>query len=72
MNTQNPFKDYFSALSAEQKRSLAESARTSVAYLSQIANGHRKAGVGLMANLAGVDVAITPAMLRPDLFGRAA
>ena len=63
------FKSVFSALSPEEKKHLATKADTSVAYLSQIANGHRKAGVELIVNLCHADIRMTPEMLRPDLYG---
>ena len=38
-------------MSAEEKRELAATADTSVAYLSQVANGHRSAGKKTIENL---------------------
>lgn len=40
-------RDYYSGLKPEQKENLAKKVRTSVAYLGQIASGHRKAGLDL-------------------------
>lgn len=71
MGTNLEFQKLFTSLDAEEKRDLAERANTSVAYLSQIANGHRKAGVDIIASLTNADNRITAAMLRPDRFGAA-
>lgn len=65
------FKDFFSSLSADEKKTLAEKAESSVASLSQIANGHRRAGYSLAARLKRADGRITDEMLRPDIFGPA-
>ena len=67
-NKPQTFKEHYASLSASQKQDLAKSAKTSVAYLSQLANGHRKAGIEVMVALKMADPAITDAMLRPDLF----
>lgn len=68
MENANTFKEHWTGLSAEEKRELARAAQTSVAYLSQLANGHRRAGIEIIANLQRVDSRITADMLRPDLF----
>ena len=65
------FKDFFSGLTADEKKELAEKAGTSVAYLSQLANGHRKAGLASVTQLTQADKRITHAMLRPDVSGNA-
>lgn len=44
----NEFKKYYLSLSSDERESLAAQGNTSVAYLRQIAYGHRKAGAGLM------------------------
>lgn len=47
---------------------LAASARTSVAYLWQLAGGHRKASIGLVGRLiAASNTELTLEGLRPDL-----
>jgi transcriptional regulator with XRE-family HTH domain len=68
MSRKTKFLKYYSTLTASQKRELASRAKTSVVYLSQIANGHRKAGAALISRLTKADRNLTPAMLRPDLF----
>ncbi len=40
-------KAYYVDLNREQKEELAEKVKTSVAYLGQIASGHRKAGLDI-------------------------
>ncbi|WP_434456532.1 hypothetical protein JQR85_13665 [Stutzerimonas urumqiensis] len=51
-----------------ERTQLAESARTSVAYLWQLAGGHRKASVGLISRLsAASNHELTLEGLRPDL-----
>lgn len=42
------FKKYYLSLSSDERERLAAEGKTSVAYLRQIAYGHRKAGAGLM------------------------
>lgn len=69
MNQELGFKSFFSALTADEKRELASKARTSVAYLSQMANGFRCAGYSISARLKAADPRITDNMLRPDIFG---
>ena len=59
------FKEYFSGLDPEKKTSLATNADTSVAYLSQVANGHRNAGAGLIRRLMQADKNITFSMMSP-------
>lgn len=62
------FKDYFSSLSSDEKSSLASAMGTSVAYLSQIAHGHRKAGANLLLKIeSATSGKVTPYDLRPDL-----
>ena len=49
------FKTHWESLSPEEKKGLAESAQTSVAYLSQIANQHRGAGFRTINKLIQAD-----------------
>jgi len=72
MTTKNTFRNFYEALTSDERMDLAERADTSVAYLSQIAHGHRKAGASFSARLKSADNRITDAMLRPDLYGAAA
>lgn len=67
MDTATNFKGFFSSLDPEQKRELAEKAGTSVAYLSQLANGHRRAGADAIVRLCRADSRITFEMLRPEM-----
>ena len=60
------FKSYWSGLSPEAKTALAERASTSVAYLSQVAHGHRKAGADLIGRLMSANQDITFSMMRAD------
>lgn len=60
------FRELWSSLSPDEKRSLAEKADTSVAYLSQVAHGHRRAGYKTIASLTGADERISLAMFFPD------
>jgi len=61
------FQDLWTSLSPEEKRQLAEKADTSVAYLSQIAGGHRRAGNKTIAGLLKADDRISFAMFFPDV-----
>lgn len=45
------FKKYYKSLSAEDKKDLADRMNTSLAYLSQLANGHRKAGAKILLQI---------------------
>lgn len=72
MTTNNTFRNFYDALSKDEREALADRADTSVAYLSQIAYEHRKAGASVSARLKSADNRITDAMLRPDLYGTAA
>lgn len=61
-------KNYLSGLSPEQKKELADHFGTSVEYLSQLANGHRKAGPKFLAGIERATAGqVTQAELRPDL-----
>ena len=62
-------KTFLSNLSPDEKKTLANDAKTSVAYLSQLASGYRLAGLKTAANKAAAtqgQVSIND--LRPDLF----
>ena len=59
------FKSHWSSLTPAQKETLAKNATTSVAYLSQVANGHRNAGADLIDRLLVADSNITYRMMRP-------
>ena len=69
MKTQNRFKTFYDSLSKEEREALATKAGTSVAYLWQLADGRRKAGMSASVRLKAADYRITDAMLRPDLYG---
>ncbi len=58
------FKELWQGLDAAAKAELADRASTSVAYLSQVANGHRNAGAGLIERLLSADSRISFAMMR--------
>lgn len=61
-------KFYLSSLSAAQRKALASGCKTSVAYLSQIAHGHRKCSVPLaIAIERSTDGAVPVEELLPDL-----
>lgn len=51
----NKFYPYWDSLTAKQKIELAENAKTSVAYLSQIANEYRNAGWNTIKKLMAAD-----------------
>jgi len=52
---QKNFKELWTELTADEKRALAYKSDTSVAYLSQIANGQRRAGRKTIGNLVTAD-----------------
>lgn len=58
------FKEFWTSLKADEKRRLAESAKTTVPYLSQVAHGHRKAGADVIGRLMAADNRITFSMMR--------
>lgn len=68
MTTKNNFKTFYGLLDKAEKQALADRAGTSMAYLYQVAYGHRKAGASVSARLKAADGRITDAMLRPDLY----
>lgn len=64
----NQLRDWLHSHSDSERILLADSARTSVAYLWQLAGGHRKASVELVARLnKASNRALTLEGLRPDL-----
>lgn len=63
------FKAYWKALDPVQKKALATRCGCDVSMLSQIAHGHKKAGIRTIIKLNKADMNLTPAMLRPDLYG---
>lgn len=63
-------RDWLAKASTEQRETLAKEARTSVAYLWQLAGGHRKASLKLAKALQDASSgALTIEGLRPDVFG---
>lgn len=63
--------DYYTSLTPEQKKTLADRLGTSQAYVSQIFYGHRKAGVKILARIElATDGVVTPSDLRPDIYDR--
>ncbi|MCP1675477.1 DNA-binding transcriptional regulator YdaS (Cro superfamily) [Natronocella acetinitrilica] len=61
-------KHYWGNLSPVEKKDLASKCETSVAYLSQVFNGHRQAGPRFAQRLARESGgSVTAAQLRPDL-----
>ena len=58
------FKTYWKDLTPAQKIELAEKSATSVAYLSHIANGHRKAGANLLDRILVAEPNLTYQMMR--------
>ncbi len=61
--------NFWRELPPANKRKLATSLDTSVAYLSQIANGHRKAGFVLAKAIEdATSGAVTREDLRPDVY----
>lgn len=63
-------KDYLDKLSPSERAEFAARANTSSAYLSQLAHGHRKAGLKL---IHAIELAshgeVSGPDLRPDIFG---
>lgn len=61
------YTDYYASLSAAEKRELAERLDTSVAYLSQLASGHRRAGASILLRIeAATDGQVSPQEMRSD------
>ncbi len=66
-------KTYLSACTRQEKATLVEKLNTSLAYLSQLANGHRKAGASILLKIElATSGKVTPQDLRPDLYDTAA
>ena len=63
---ESKFKTYFSEMTPDQRESLATNADTSVAYLRQVASGHRNAGANLIDRLLKADPLITYEMIRSN------
>jgi plasmid maintenance system antidote protein VapI len=62
-------KDYFSTLDAKGRRDFAKKLGTSVAYLSQLANGHRKASPEMARRMVKKsDQVLTLSGIRPDIW----
>lgn len=62
--TTSDFTIFWTTLSADEKRRLADSAGTSVPYLSQVAHGHRRAGASVIERLMRADARISFEMMR--------
>lgn len=58
----NKFQMFWVDLGPAEKIELAKNADTSVAYLSQVANGHRGAGKKTIQSLVGADPRISLSM----------
>lgn len=50
---------------------LAKRVKSSRAYISQLAHGHRKASPDMCKKLVKADARLTLERLRPDIYGRA-
>lgn len=61
------FKTFWVSLKADEKTALAKDAETSVAYLSQVAHGHRNAGADVIERLMKADSRISFSMMRPGV-----
>jgi len=65
-------KTYLATLTDSDKQSLAVKLKTSVAYLQQLAGGHRQAGLKIVSLIHGATEGnVTQNDLRPDIFGPA-
>ena len=58
----NKFQKFRIGLKPKEKVDLASKAKTSVSYLSQVANGHRNAGKKTIEHLVGADSRISLSM----------
>ena len=66
-------KKYMDSLNPAEKQQFAKDCGTSVAYLSQLAHGHRKAGARAIAAIeAASGSVVTHQDLRPDLYPQTA
>ena len=61
-------KKLLQTMSGEEREELARKAETTVAYLYQIAGGHRQAGSNLAKRLVAADQRLCLHKLRPDLW----
>jgi DNA-binding transcriptional regulator YdaS (Cro superfamily) len=65
----NKFHTYFLSLGKTEREQLANRLATSVAYLSLLSRGHRRAGVKITARIErATNGEILPVDLRPDLY----
>jgi DNA-binding transcriptional regulator YdaS (Cro superfamily) len=63
-------KSYIEPMTADEKLEFADKAKTSVAYISQLIHGHRKAGLKTAHAIElASGGAVTRFDLRPDIFG---
>lgn len=64
------FKSYYDKLDADGKKQLSKKMKVTLGFLSQLATGHRKAGIHVIAKLErATNGALTRAEIRPDIFG---
>ena len=62
-------KTYYTKLNKSEREALAENINTSPAYLSQLAYGHRKVGIGFFRLIEeATNHQVTRNELRPDIF----
>lgn len=66
-------KKYITSMSGDELEKFAGKAGTSVAYIRQLASGHRKAGLKSISGIvAASNGNVTANDLRPDMFDEAA
>jgi len=70
MKKTHTFADYWAGLTPERKQALAERSGISYKRLSNLANGHTRAGLAAVTALGAIDKKLTLAVLRPDLVGK--
>jgi DNA-binding transcriptional regulator YdaS (Cro superfamily) len=64
------FKSYYDSLDSSGKKELSGKMKVTLGYLSQLATGHRKAGIHVIAKIErATNGALTREQLRPDVFG---
>lgn len=64
------FKNYYDNLDASEKKQLSKKMKVTLGYLSQLATGHRKAGIHVIAKIEkATNGALTREEIRPDIFG---
>lgn len=62
--------EFYKSLDPDQKRDIAKQAETSVAYLSHIAHGWRRAGPDMALRIErATKKQVTRKALRPDIWG---